>query len=1733
MFGCFARLKDSKLSIKNMNKEKVKILNEALEKDNFLEDCNDPEVLALLKAGGKIKESILKTEAPDPNFRNRLKAEILARRRSNAFSMKDKISQTWNDFRSRLAMKRLAPAVAAIVLVALVFTAVKFWPGGGFSPLSIDTAYAKDNFTVETTSGGDLGIQPDTQFIIKSKTAIRNTDSLRSNIKLLPDTDFDLVSISDHEFRLTPKSKLSDKQVYRLVISSNYINENGLTVDRDYSWAFQVKDSFKVIGSTPADKTSAPANTGIEITLSTENFSGFEDAFSISPAVPGRFEKHGRTMVFIPNKPLAKDTLYTVNIAPTITNTITSEKLSEAYHFQFEVSDNNYMPKSLVFIDGEKAEFSSNQNPAFAVYASNRNDNEKISTKVYNYRSVEDFVAGLRKYYEIPDWARGARSNFKADTSSLSLASSYELPISSNNKGDFIVLPNALPVGFYLIEAGLGDSHSFIFVQISDVSAYTSVTDNKILFWINDIASLQGASAKVTDLGTGESANSDNNGVAAFNTDKRSSSLSFFLVESAGKKLVVSLPLNSSPAYKFGYFGASSAYWSYLYADRTLYKPTDTINFWGFAKSRAANNEMTDKELTVRLVSDRFFDFYNQPEIIVSQKIKTDNRGFFIGSLKLNNLGSGSYRLKVQSGDQDIYSGQYIYVEEYIKPAYKLDITPSAPAVFSGSKINYEIKASFFEGTPLVNKELSSRHFSEDGGAADKKVVTDNKGAANLSYNAICRFRADSGSESCYDSLDVKATLAEQAQIAAYSSVIVFNARMHFDSSKVERVDNSNRVRVSTKLYNIDLDKADNNWNGLPAANKQVTAEISTVEYVPRQTGTYYDFINKVSYPVYEYDRKTNALPSKSFVTGQDGSGILELDVNPKYSYEIRLVTRDQLNNPVANTVYFNAINDGMSSDYNYYNLSEAAFHEKGYQLGEKVDLKVKRNGQEMTDVKGRFLFLRLKGGLVDYSLKNEAAYDFTYSEEDIPNIWVAGTWFDGKTYYDISSFNAYFNREERRLSVSIIPDKGKYQPGEEASLRVEVKDKDGRGVKANVNISAVDAALAALGGISPALPLESLYQNVSSGLIMTQYSHKNRMSGGGGAEGGGGDGNGRSNFPDLALFTQVETGNDGKASLKFALPDSVTSWQISAQAIAGNALQAGATTTELKASLPFFVDVNFSEQYVKGDEPVLKATVYGEALKASDKAQAYLDAPALNINNSTQEVSAFVPAYFNLSKLAGGNYELKIGARQAGNQDAVIRNILVIDSRLSQRVQVISEIKGGQAIAGSDKNWTTISLMDNNRGRYFSELLNLSYNNGARVDQKMSSVVASSLLNDYFGAQINISDLDLKVYQADDGGISLLPYSSADLRVSALSAMLSADSFDRAALAGYFYKIYGSKDSDREEMALALSGLASLDEPVLISLREFNQAPGLKPMDRLYLALGAKSLGDDNLAQNIYNSLLEEYGEELDSYIRLKIDGNNNDNNSLATALAAILASGWDEQRAEKLWNYAQDNQAADYLTSLERLLYLRHAVPSIPAGDSKFTLKVGNEEINKELKRGENYLFKVSPDQLQSLQISVNAGNIIAVSDYEGSADMGKKDNSISISKSYLVNGKEADTFKETDIIEVRIKPQFQASAIEGAYEISDVLPSGLKLSTDTYRPDKETMCGIWYPYASEGQKVRFILDKNWNKTGKCRPQYISYFVRVSQPGKYIVEPALIQSAQSPAVKNFSGSREINITK
>ena len=87
--------------------------------------------------------------------------------------------------------------------------------------------------------------------------------------------------------------------------------------------------------------------------------------------------------------------------------------------------------------------------------------------------------------------------------------------------------------------------------------------------------------------------------------------------------------------------------------------------------------------------------------VITSQEIAVADLNFS-GNIELPNLLPGYYYLSVLIDGQNLIS-QGFEVDNYSKPSYQLEATPQRKAVFAGEKVDFQVKASFFEGTAASN----------------------------------------------------------------------------------------------------------------------------------------------------------------------------------------------------------------------------------------------------------------------------------------------------------------------------------------------------------------------------------------------------------------------------------------------------------------------------------------------------------------------------------------------------------------------------------------------------------------------------------------------------------------------------------------------------------------------------------------------------------------------------------------------------------------------------------------------------------------------------------------------------------------------------------------------------------------------------------------------------------------------------------------------------------------------
>jgi uncharacterized protein YfaS (alpha-2-macroglobulin family) len=149
---------------------------------------------------------------------------------------------------------------------------------------------------------------------------------------------------------------------------------------------------------------------------------------------------------------------------------------------------------------------------------------------------------------------------------------------------------------------------------------------------------------------------------------------------------------------------------------------------------------------------------------------------------------------------------------------------------------------------------------------------------------------------------------------------------------------------------------------------------------------------------------------------------------------------------------------------------------------------------------------------------------------------------------------------ETKRLTVSVVPDKNEYRPGDTTRIALDVRNATKAGVKSEVTLWAVDEGVLSLTGYKTPDPLDLLYQPRGIGMTLasTLVSVAPQLpegekgfrepGGGGGREGGDIL---RSQFRSTAFFLgSVVTDANGHGVATAKLPDNLTTFRVMAVAV-------------------------------------------------------------------------------------------------------------------------------------------------------------------------------------------------------------------------------------------------------------------------------------------------------------------------------------------------------------------------------------------------------------------------------------------------------------------------------------------------------------------------------------------------------------------------------------------------------
>jgi hypothetical protein len=419
-----------------------------------------------------------------------------------------------------------------------------------------------------------------------------------------------------------------------------------------------------------------------------------------------------------------------------------------------------------------------------------------------------------------------------------------------------------------------------------------------------------------------------------------------------------------------------------------------------------------------------------------------------------------------------------------------------------------------------------------------------------------------------------------------------------------------------------------------------------------------------------------------------------------------------------------------------------------------------------------------------------------------------------------------------------------------------------------------------------------------------------------------------------------------------------------------------------------------------------------------------------------------------------------------------------------------------------------------------------LSWTWGDRLDQMLARNMAQELMREYFGEEPAFpAEFRAPAYQTPNGGLAILPFADDDLTLSARVAAIAGDEFGQQTLAQYLRDVFNDPDETRERAIIAMFGRAALGEPLLLDIQAAAALDDLTPRERLYVALAAAELGDQETAGLMYAALLEDFGERRGAGMRLNV-GADSDDILEATSLAAGLAAALGDDFAPLLFEYTTQNYTRETLVQLEQITYLVDAMPRMSEAPVQVAYTVDGDEHEEALERGESVTLRLSPEQLDALDLQVTEGTAGVSTTFLAPFDAAsvEVDPAVSISRTYEGQTGSTVAIREGDLVRITMTWNLTQDAVDGCYQVSDLLPSGLRPVTRLWEYGKDQP-GVWYPYFVEGQRVSFCVGRG--STVKT----IDYYARVIGTGVYTAEPVVMQSQQAQESIGVTDALEVSI--
>lgn len=629
-----------------------------------------------------------------------------------------------------------------------------------------------------------------------------------------------------------------------------------------------------------------------------------------------------------------------------------------------------------------------------------------------------------------------------------------------------------------------------------------------------------------------------------------------------------------------------------LFTDRGIYKAGETIRLKGVFRKPLPRGMETPagRNVTLRVYDPDGGKLFESTkplgafgEIAADVAIPVTSR---LGRLNIEAIAE-------DEKEHDAYGGHAAYtsvdVAAYRPAEFKTAVEPDKTSYVRGDKASFVTRGDYLFGAPMSGGKIryavtrSRSYFSPPN---TEKFVTDDEAYSWALPDSSPRGGKIQGGDGV---LDAKGTYAASVALALPKQVGPENVNVEAEIEDFSRqtVASSATTLVHPAEFYVALERPKESFPAVGAPLRATVAAVDPagrrragvpvqVELVERTWKTATEAVGEED--LHYESRPVDKVVAQCSATSASGDTAgCELAPPSAGYYVVRAKAKDARGNPVAASYGVYVVGEGARMSWPVYDGArlELVTDKKSYEVGDAATILIKSpfaEAEALVTIERQGVHeqrrVAVKGPMPTIKVP--------ITNELWPNAYVGVQLLKARTApvkdrgqdvgapsFRIGYAEINVNPEARRLDVNLKPSKKDLRPGEEVEVDLAVTGRDGKPVKADVAFYAVDEGVLMLTGYKTPdpLPVFAARRALSVAPIesrddLARIVRLGRAPGvDKGDEGGGGDDGGmttREDFRTTAFFQpSVITGADGKAKVKFKVPDSLTTFRLMAVASA------------------------------------------------------------------------------------------------------------------------------------------------------------------------------------------------------------------------------------------------------------------------------------------------------------------------------------------------------------------------------------------------------------------------------------------------------------------------------------------------------------------------------------------------------------------------------------------------------